>query len=208
MSNEADIRLKVCGLRDNIQEVIALAPDFVGFIFYPESPRYVGALEVGKIASMPESIKKIGVFVNEELPKVREIIHKYSLDLVQLHGHETVEYCKDLKTDGIGVIKVFSGNDLPSQELLQAYVPYIDYYLFDTRSENYGGTGQKFNWSQLEVLDLERPFFLSGGVDMDSIDHLKKGTLSVYAIDVNSKFEMAPGLKDIKLLEQLKLKMN
>ena len=208
MLNLSAIRLKVCGLRDNIEEVVALGPDFVGFIFYPKSPRYVGDMAVERLSSIPGNIQKVGVFVNDTTENICEKVKKYTLDLVQLHGDETAAYCKLLKSKDIRIIKVFPGNDLPSLAHLKAYAPHIEYYLFDNRGASYGGTGQKFDWTLLKSLTLERPVLLSGGLDLDNISKLQDDGINVYAIDVNSKFEKAPGLKDIALLEELMIKMS
>ncbi|UII26676.1 phosphoribosylanthranilate isomerase [Fulvivirga maritima] len=203
-----DIKLKVCGLRDNIEEVIALKPDYVGFIFYDKSPRFVGDLDPGVLHNIPDSIKKIGVFVNEDLEEVLHKVKTYQLDLVQLHGYETVEYCAKLKEEGVQVIKVFSGNnDLDWMEF-KVYEEAVDYFLFDTRTEKLGGTGKSFDWSRLEKVHLTKPVFISGGVDLENVEKVSEiKEVHIHAVDVNSKFEISPGLKNINLLQQLKDKM-
>ena len=198
------MKIKVCGLRDNIGEVVALKPDFIGLIFYPKSKRYVGNMPSSMLDGMPSQIKRVGVFVDQPMEEVIGKVNKYGLDLVQLHGHEPVEYCQKFKQlSDAGVIKVFSGNNLPDEATLAAYGTTIDYYLFDTRNESYGGTGQKFDWTVLKDLKLTKPIFLSGGIGLDNLESVENGGLPVYALDVNSKFEVKPGLKDIERLNAL-----
>ncbi|MBL3658684.1 phosphoribosylanthranilate isomerase [Fulvivirga sediminis] len=203
-----DIKLKVCGLRDNIDEVIALKPDYVGFIFYDKSPRFVGDLDPRVLHDIPNTIKKIGVFVNEDIEEVLHKVKTYRLDLVQLHGYETVEYCAKLKEEGVQVIKVFSGNnDLDWMEF-KVYEEVVDFFLFDTRTDKYGGSGKSFDWSRLEKVHLSKPVFISGGVNLDNIEKVSDiQEVHIHAVDVNSKFEISPGLKNINLLKQLKEKM-
>lgn len=194
------MKLKVCGLRDNVTEVMQVDPDFAGFIFYPKSPRYVGDDFV-----MPEGIKnKVGVFVNERIEKVLEIQKKYRLDYIQLHGNEDAPYCAELKALGMKVIKVFAGNHLPKQAALDEYVPYTDFFLFDTKGDKPGGNGVAFDWSNLSGLTLRTPFFLSGGIGTDNVNLLSQLPVTPYALDVNSRFERSPALKDVTLLKQFK----
>ena len=198
------MKIKVCGLRDNISEVVALEPDFVGFIFYPKSKRYVGGMSPSALDGIPPQVKKVGVFVDQPIEEVCEKVNRYGLNLVQLHGHEPVEYCQTVKQlSDAGVIKVFSGNDLPDEATLAAYGNVIDYYLFDTRNESYGGTGQKFDWSVLSGLKLKKPLFLSGGIALDDFQSIQNSGIPIYALDVNSKFEVRPGLKDVECLNAL-----
>lgn len=195
------IKLKVCGLRNNITEVDALNPDYVGFIFFPKSPRYVGTLFV-----KPNNLRghAVGVFVNQPVDEVLELSAKYKLDYIQLHGDESVDYCVEIKALSRKIIKVFAGNKPLDQNILDDYAPFIDYYLFDTKLEQHGGTGVSFNWDVLHNLKLKKPYFISGGVGLDNIDDLLKSGLQPYALDVNSKFEVEPGLKDIERLKELK----
>lgn len=204
-----ELRLKICGLRDNIDEVVTLDPDYAGFIFYGPSPRYVGeGLVADQLRNLPASVKKVGVFVNQALGEVLSTVKEFDLQYVQLHGDESVGYCKRLKAEEVRIIKVFAGNAKLNQVLLDQYAPFIDFYLFDTRMEKFGGTGKVFNWTNLEGLDLQKPVILSGGIDLDNIDNIEslKG-INIHAIDVNSNFEISPGLKNIALLENLKDKM-
>ncbi|UII20635.1 phosphoribosylanthranilate isomerase [Fulvivirga ligni] len=203
-----DIKLKVCGLKHNIQEVVALQPDYVGFIFYPKSPRYVEDLTPEDVQTIPDIIKKIGVFVNEELDKVLDLVKQFQLDIVQLHGYESVEYCAKLKEHDITIIKVFSGNNELDWMEFKVYEEVVDYFLFDTRTDQFGGTGHSFDWSRLEKVHLSKPVFLSGGINLDNVEQVSDiKNVNIYAIDVNSKFEVSPGLKNIELLKQLKDKM-
>lgn len=209
MSDLKNVKLKVCGLRDNITEVARLHPDYVGFIFYPGSSRYVGKTDIfNRIKSIPESIKKIGVFVDQPVNEVIQLAEDYTLDYVQLHGDESVHYCHQVKKAGVGVIKVFAGNQHLEQQVLNAYEPVIDFFLFDTRLKQHGGNGVPFDWTTLLTFDFKKPLFLSGGVDMDNVENIKylEG-LNIHAIDVNSRFEVKPGLKDIDMIRQLKIKM-
>lgn len=204
MLDLSPIQLKVCGLRDNIEEVVDLRPGFIGLIFYPKSSRYVGDLDVSIVRQIPKYVKKVGVFVNETKEEVSQVVDKYDLDLVQLHGEESQEYCAGLKARGIRLVKVFSGNNLPGRKVLDAYSSFIDYYLFDTRGATYGGTGKTFDWRQLKDLHLKKPVFISGGISLDNISQLSGLDLDLFAVDVNSKFEVSPGLKDIEALRKLR----
>ena len=137
------IKWKVCGLRDNILEVASLKPDFVGFIFYPKSPRYVG--EDFEMPKLNSSVKKVGVFVNEPADTVLDKVRRYKLDFVQLHGNETPEVCKELKNKTISIIKAFQmGVDFDFNQLVW-YEPMVDYFLFDARTEKFGGSGDTFD---------------------------------------------------------------
>jgi phosphoribosylanthranilate isomerase len=203
------LKLKVCGMRDssNIAELAGLKPDFMGFIFYPPSKRFAGELDEKALAELGNEIKRVGVFVNAPVNEIIEKVKKYRLDAVQLHGDEMPEVCSILKENGLTVIKVFSVADtLP--ENLNEYKPYVDYFLFDTKTEGYGGSGKKFSWEVLKDYDNEIPLILSGGIGPDSADEIRnlKG-LNLYGVDINSRFETEPGLKDVKLVEDFKKKL-
>jgi len=196
----SDIKLKVCGLRDNAQEVIAqIEPDYAGFIFYNKSPRFVNELDV----EVSSNTKKVGVFVNEDYDYILEKVTAYQLDVVQLHGDETPELCLRLN-EHAEIIKVFAGNYAINEGELKSYEPFVHYFLFDTRGKKYGGNGVSFDWEKLESLSLEKPIILSGGISFEHLNKIKTLDINLHAIDVNSKFEIAPGLKNIELLKQLK----
>ncbi len=198
------LKVKVCGLRDNITEVVELEPDYIGFIFYPKSKRYIKKIPEDVIRTISHTIQKVGVFVDQEIKEVVDKGNRFQLDYVQLHGHESIEYCLNLKRNlNVGLIKVFSGNDLPDLKTLTSYGEVIDYYLFDTRNENFGGTGQKFDWEAIKGLKLKKPIFLSGGINIDDIEVIEDSGIDLFAVDVNSKFEIKPGLKDISLIKRL-----
>lgn len=193
----------------NIEQLLALKPDYMGFIFYDKSPRDVeGVLDESLLSSFPESTKKVGVFVNADLEDLKEKVARFSLDYVQLHGDESVEYVADLFAVGVKVIKVFSiGESIDFTEVGQ-YNPYVDFFLFDTKGKSRGGNGEVFNWELLKQYDQKTPFFLSGGIDLENVDALKElEGMNIHAIDVNSKFELAAGLKDISRVKALKTKM-
>lgn len=200
------LKLKVCGMKDaaDIQELVEVKPTFIGFIFYKKSPRFVSELAEESITSIPNDIKKVGVFVSEELETILSVYDSYGLDYVQLHGNESLELSKQLKAKGCGIIKVFSVTDhLP--ESLDRFAPCSDYFLFDTATTLYGGSGRHFDWSILSEYNLPTPFLLSGGIGLDDIDEIKKLDIQGLAgIDVNSKFEIAPGKKDMDKVRSLK----
>ena len=197
------IRLKICGLRDNIGEVASLQPDYVGFIFYPKSPRYVGA--GFRMPEFDRRIQKVGVFVNEPVESVLEKVRIYRLDFAQLHGSESPEVCDMIKNAGVGVIKALQMGDNFDFSQLQQYNATVDYFLFDTKTKLYGGSGNAFNWEILKKYNMGKQYFLSGGISLENLDGLYEVDLSkVHALDVNSKFEMKPGLKNIEKLERLK----
>lgn len=199
------MKLKVCGMNHNTTEVAALQPDFLGFIFYENSSRNFN----GEIPQLPKSIKKVGVFVDERLEVISNTIEKYKLDVIQLHGHETPEMCRILQSTKVKIIKVFSIKDEFDFSVLDAYEDVVDYYLFDTKGKLPGGNGYTFDWSVLNNYPSTKPFFLSGGIGLEQIEKLKEFKKSpaskyCYAIDVNSRFEIEPGLKDISELEKFK----
>ena len=196
------MKLKICGMKypENILEVSELLPDFLGFIFWEKSSRYFD----GEIPEIPKSIKKVGVFVNATLEEISFKIKKYDLDLIQLHGNESPKFCEKLKKENIEIIKVFSVNDDFDFSLLKPFENTCNYFLFDTKGKLPGGNGITFNWQILQQYKLTKPIFLSGGIGLDEIENIKKLNLPIYAIDVNSKFEIEAGLKNIELLKNFK----
>jgi phosphoribosylanthranilate isomerase len=203
------MKLKICGMKypKNILEVGALLPDYMGFIFWEKSARYFE----GTIPELPKSIKKVGVFVNASLDEILEKIKTYDLQAVQLHGQESVEFCENLKKNTpklIDIIKVFSILDTFDFAELKPFENICDFFLFDTKGKLPGGNGTTFDWKVLENYPSTKPFFLSGGIgieELNSINEILKTNLPVYAIDVNSKFEIEPGLKNIKLCRDAQL---
>ena len=199
------MKIKICGMKysENIKAVSVLKPDFMGFIFYPKSPRYVGALDISVLNEFPKTIKKIGVFVNENLENILTIAYKYKLDGMQLHGTELVEMCEKLKEVGYIVIKAFPIAEAYNFKVTKAYEGACDYFLFDTKTDAYGGSGVKFNWKMLDEYKGETPFLLSGGISADDAeDILKIEHPKFTGVDLNSKFEIKPGIKNVKLLEK------
>jgi|TARA_B110000977_G_C10850053_1_gene405444 phosphoribosylanthranilate isomerase len=199
------MKLKVCGMREvkNIKSVLALKPDLMGFIFYPKSKRFVDALSLEDIDF--GTTQKVGVFVNEKLNSLTEKVKKFDLDYVQLHGDESPSYLAAVKYLGVKVIKVFRILDqLPIDQIL-AFEQEADYFLYDTLSLEYGGSGKNFQWNILNESPSSKPFWLSGGVSIESLKAL--GLIDhpgLTGIDVNSKFEDQPGMKNIELLRALK----
>ena len=199
------MKLKICGMREpeNIEAIAALAPDYLGFIFWAPSSRYVSQ----STPSLAEEIKKTGVFVDATLDYIETIIKEHQLHAVQLHGNETSAYCKQIQHLGVEVIKTFSiQNDFDFSEL-KPYEKSCDFFLFDTKGELPGGNGYCFDWYTLKAYPSEKPFFLSGGIGIENVEELKKllkTNLPLYAIDVNSKFESAPGIKKVNELKQFK----
>ena len=197
------MKFKVCGMKYNPQEVAEIQPDYLGFIFWDKSSRYFDSHPL----ELPKDIKKIGVFVDATLDEILEIVKKHGLAGVQLHGNESPQLCKTLKKEKLEVIKVFSIKNDFDFSILDAYENSCDYYLFDTKGKLPGGNGYTFNWEILNEYPSKKPFFLSGGIGLGEIDKIKdilSSDLPVYAIDVNSKFEDKPGLKNIEDLKKFK----
>jgi phosphoribosylanthranilate isomerase len=207
-------KLKICGMKvpPNILEVAALQPDYMGFIYYKQSKRYAGELSAGLLRELPLNIKKTGVFVDESLSVVAESVTEFGFSAIQLHGAETVEYCLKLKQtvpEGTELIKAFGVDEDFDFGRLKAYEEVVDYFLFDTQTPGHGGSGKVFNWSLLDRYELDKPYFLSGGIGpehLEDISNIKDKRL--YAIDVNSRFELEPGLKQIDKLNDFKNKLS
>jgi phosphoribosylanthranilate isomerase len=199
------MKIKVCGLRDllNIEELLKLKPDFIGFIFYPKSKRYVGAQIPHDIQIIiPSSVQKVGVFVDEPFDTLVEKTSSNALDLVQLHGKELPDYCEKLKKLNIRIIKAFGISAGFNFETVKDFEPYCDYYLFDTAADIHGGTGIKFEWKKLDQYTGNKPFFLSGGIQSGDAGEIRSLVHNqLHAIDINSRFELEPGLKDIPKLK-------
>ena len=196
------MKVKVCGMREraNIEELIALRPSFIGFIFYEKSPRYVGeVLDEEFVKSIPRGINKVGVFVNASPDYILSVVRQYDLQYVQLHGSELPDFCRSIRQKGVNIIKAFLVDDHFNFAMLNNYKPYCDFFLFDTPGKHPGGNGASFNWQLLKRYDNEKPFFLSGGVSLDNIDEIMELSKSqrIYGVDINSKFETEPGVKDI-----------
>lgn len=189
---------------ENIKSLLRLRPDYVGFIFYEKSKRFVGTpINREVLNAFPKMTQKVGVFVNAELAYMEQQIERYGLDMVQLHGAESPETCRVLKSR-VKVIKVFSVGTAFDFKKTAAYKPHCDYFLFDTKCKNYGGSGVTFNWDILNAYDNEIPFFLSGGVSLDNFEKVEELThLNIHAVDVNSRFEIQPALKDISKVKRL-----
>ena len=201
-------QLKVCGLTklDQIQELISLNVDFLGFIFYEKSPRYVlHHLSLKEIAEIPH-FGKVGVFVNESIEKIAEITEKAKLNFIQLHGDEDEEFILSLSqrlSKDVKIIKVFR---VGTQNLkLETWnLEQIDYFLFDTDSKAFGGTGQTFDWQILNEIEIPKPYFLSGGISLENIHQLATINQQPAVLDINSKFEIEPGNKDLEKIKTFK----
>lgn len=204
--NNKNINIKVCGMRDesNIRELVKIHPDYIGFIFYSKSERFVGEnFDLKVLDYIPESINKVGVFVKASKDYILEKLKIFKLNLIQLHGGESSEFCRDLSYKGIRIIKVFSINEEFNFNTINPFKAYCKYFLFDTECSTYGGSSMKYNWNILSKYDNEKPFFLSGGIgnkDTDLIKDLKN--LNIHAVDINSRFEKEPGLKDISKIRK------
>lgn len=209
------MKIKVCGMRDaaNIAEVGALPIHFIGFIFYDKSPRYVmDAIET--LRSCPEDLTRVGVFVNADIDYVLDKIIAYELNAVQLHGSETPLYVHDLAlmmwkkhkiqpSVEVEIIKAFSVDEDFDFDKTKDYEGLVDYFLFDTKTPQYGGAGIKFDWSILKKYAEETPFLLAGGItehDVEAVLKLQAEIPQLYGLDLNSKFEIAPALKDVEKL--------
>lgn len=212
--------IKVCGMRDgaNIREVAALGVDWIGMIFYPKSPRYVRMIPSGAgiipdraaegEASLLEKVKRVGVFVDDMPQNIVTRAYNYHLDLIQLHGHETPTLIRNLRATldpdirpGVKFIKAISVGSADDITQCEPYEGVVDYFLFDTRCTTMGGSGQQFDWTVLNAYKGHTPFLLSGGIGPDDADRVKAfNHPQCVGIDLNSRFEVEPGVKDIDKL--------
>ena len=192
------MKLKVCGLRDdeNIQAVLELQPDYIGFILWEPSPRFTERVPE---VSIPASTKKVGVFVNAEPDYIRRMHDKFEFDFIQLHGNENPLYCAELAREGLKLIKAFGIFDRFEFSLLEHYKQSCEAFLFDTKGKLPGGNGSTFNWNLLQKYETDVPYFLSGGISPQHASFLQEAgqRLQAHAIDINSRFESAPGVKDV-----------
>lgn len=202
--------LKVCGLTklDQIQELISMNTDFLGFIFYEKSPRYVlNHLSLEDIAKINHQ-GKVGVFVNEEINTILEIAQKANLNFIQLHGDESENFISELKgklnpeTGIIKVIRIGPNSVLSKDE--DSIQNDITYLLFDTDSKAFGGTGKQFDWTLLNEFKIPIPYFLSGGISEDNVTNIKSLNQPPFALDINSKFELEAGIKDVEKIKKFK----
>ncbi|MDT0642480.1 phosphoribosylanthranilate isomerase [Zunongwangia sp. F363] len=201
---------------ENIREIIKLQPDYMGLIFYEKSPRFVEE----KIPEVSSEVKKTGVFVNASIDFILNKIEEYQLQAIQLHGGESAVFCHELKKrlqdNNVEIIKVFSVKDEFDFAVLKDFESVVNYFLFDTKGKNKGGNGITFNWKVLKKYPSTIPFFLSGGIGPDEAEEIKKlaewfqqnkKEELLYAIDLNSRFEDAPGLKNAETLKSFKQRM-
>ncbi len=200
----ATVNIKVCGMTqlDNIAQVESLAPTYIGFIFYDKSPRNVQL----NLFKGEKSSKRVGVFVNANLMFIEQKIADFNLDVIQLHGDESVAFCKVCKEqfDGIELWKVFGVGNHFNFDPLKEFVPFVDAFLFDTKTKARGGSGKVFNWQVLKDYPFNTPIIISGGIGIEQIESLKsllECDLPIKTIDVNSRFELSPGIKDYKKLK-------
>lgn len=204
VSIKEPLKIKICGMNLNTVEVAALKPDYLGFIFWKPSKRCYNE----ELVIIPHKSKKIGVFVDEDLMVIIEKVKKHQLLGVQLHGKESPEFCRLLKNElnSVEIIKVFSIKNEFDFKVLQPFEGVCDFFLFDTKGKLPGGNGYKFDWQVLKDYPSTKPFFLSGGIGLEDIDSIlefaqKPESNYCHAIDINSKFEVEPGLKNIEKLK-------
>ncbi len=206
------MKIKICGLKfpSNIDTIITLKIDMIGFIFYKKSSRYVGDnYDETYLKRIPTSIQKVGVFVDEKESIVLQTIKKYDLNIVQLHGNESASYCENLKANNIQIIKAFQIDDDFDFEHINSYHKVCDYFLFDTKGKEKGGNGLTFNWDLLHKYKINVPFFLSGGLGIENIDEaLAFSHPQLIGFDINSKIEIEPASKSFELAEIITTKIH
>ncbi len=203
-------KIKICGncFAENIRQVAELAPDYMGFIFYKKSPRFVKQENYIDILENFPKIQKVGIFVNASLQEIESKIKRHHFSLIQLHGDESPDFCEQIKNLGVLVIKAFGIGENFDFPILNLYKKIVDYFLFDTKGkgenkEKYGGLGLSFDWNLLRKYKDNLPVFLSGGLSLENINKIPSfDGLKIQALDLNSCFEISAGIKDITLLKQ------
>ena len=200
------MKIKICGLKfeSNILGLSKLEPDYMGFIFWEKSKRLV----IGSTPNLSQTkIKKTGVFVNADFEKIKDKVRIHKLEAIQLHGLESPEFCEKIKNLGVEIIKAFSIDENFNFNILEKYELFSDYFLFDTKGKSPGGNGISFDWEILRNYKYEKKFFLSGGIGIESINAIKKIknlSLPLFCLDINSRFELNPGEKNIELIKSFK----
>jgi len=199
-----ETKIKICGMKytENIQEIAALQPDYLGFIFYDKSPRFVQ----NEIPILEKSIAKVGVFVNATLPEIEAKARQHSLEFIQLHGDESPDFCDSVQQLKLKVIKSFNIDNQFNFKILNEYKNYCDSFLFDTKGQQYGGNGTAFDWQLLDQYHVSKPYFLSGGIGPENLVDLQiflqtESARHCVALDLNSRFETQPGQKNPETLK-------
>lgn len=203
------MRVKVCGMTqiEQVEQLPGLGATFAGFIFYPKSPRYVFRHLTTTDLRKQNNINKVGVFVNASVEETLLMVDECRLHMVQLHGDETPRQCERI-ADYVSVVKAFRISETDNIEwMIRPYMDVCDMFMFDTMGAGYGGTGKKFNWSMLQDITVGKPFFLSGGIEPGDETNLVEFSQqpvgkALFAIDINSKFELSPGVKDMDKVKQ------
>lgn len=209
------MRVKVCGmtLPEQLEQLGGLGVTFAGFIFYPKSPRYVFKHMTTTQIRKENNVNKVGVFVNASIEEVLHMVDECRLHMVQLHGDETPKYCEKI-ADYVSVVKAFRVSENDNIEwMIKHYMDVCDMFMFDTMGAGYGGTGKKFNWNMLKDASIGKPFFLSGGIEPGDEEQLKAFTelpvgKALFAVDINSKFEVSPGIKDMDKVKAFVANLN
>ena len=209
------MRIKVCGMTqlDQVDELADMGVTFAGFIFYPKSPRYVFRHLTSTQIKKENNINKVGVFVNASIEEVLLMVNECRLHMVQLHGDESPKYCEKI-ADYVSVVKAFRLSDNDSIDwMIKPYMEVCDMFMFDTMGVGYGGTGKKFDWNLLKGSAIGKPFFLSGGIQPDDTAQLKifekePEAKALFAVDINSKFEVSPGIKDMAKIRTFVKELN
>jgi phosphoribosylanthranilate isomerase len=199
-----DLKIKICGMREpgNIREVSGLRPDYMGFIFYPGSKRYAGRLSPAEFKHLQGGIQPVAVFVNASREEILSTCKAYSIRILELHGDEPPGFCQTMREEGFQVIKAFHVGRKLDLDNMSRYTGVCDFLLLDTSGDGYGGTGKKFDWKQLQDYPHDLPFFLSGGIGPEDAGRIKEMDIPpLYAVDLNSRFEKKPGVKNNEELE-------
>jgi len=209
------MRVKVCGmtLPEQLEQLGGMGVTFAGFIFYPKSPRYVFKSLTTTQIRKENGINKVGVFVNASIEEVLHMVDECRLHMVQLHGDETPKYCEKI-ADYVSVVKAFRISESDNIEwMIKPYMDVCDMFMFDTMGAGYGGTGKKFNWNMLKDASIGKPFFLSGGIEPGDEEQLKEFAnlpigKALFSVDINSKFEVSPGIKDMAKVKEFVTRIN
>jgi phosphoribosylanthranilate isomerase len=209
------MRIKVCGMTqlNQVEQLAGLGVTFAGFIFYPKSPRYVLRSMTTAEMKKENSVNKVGVFVNASVGEVLSMVDECRLHMVQLHGDETPRQCEQI-ADYVSVVKAFRLSDGDNIEwMIRPYMDVCDMFMFDTMGAGYGGTGKKFDWTILKDVVVGKPFFLSGGIETGDVEKLRSFSQepvakALFAIDINSRFETTPGVKDLDKVADFSKRLN